>query len=411
MTMHAHSSIGILTVILLAASCTTVDQKKEKLPFTKEASLFITHPGFTSKEPETHSLSIQTDADGNPVTYRMDVRSVFCSDEKCEVIRLDMQWDPIGRYKAYGIPPGESLTKYDHEPFEQKDYTKFDQLMTHRTSVLGTAQKKHLLVRKASKTTDKKRLAKKPSTKPIKKAVARKGDVYEQVDGISGATAAFIKDVVVEGAAYTCFTMWHWANGDTANQIRAYTQTHCADAWLIDLLRSEDHEEVEFALETLTQRQVSTPASQTAAVDSAKVCTDHGFSTLVTYLEQATNSDDTRYAAYSTLLYTSSSRRQSHILERLLGQRQSPPLEFFQDVSKYLTKLNTFYDLQLILALADKHDIQSHELNTSVASILQHDNFFMARRAHTFLKQRSLKNDITNDVLQFEQKHKDQLTL
>ena len=367
----------------------------------------ITHPGFESDEPEEHDIEVRRDSQGIPRSYGMAVRSVFCSDEKCDVIVLQMEWDALGRYLGYAVPEGEALTKYDHEPFEPEDYARFDRLIDDAASILGTVRKHEIIVRK--KKMDGK--SRKPGTKANPEGVAGKADVLQKVDGMSGATATYIKEEVVEGAAYTCFTMWHWANGDTATRIREFSQENGPEPWLVSLLDADEPASVDFAIEGLIRRELFSEAVRKRAQGAAGGCSEEGFKQLVSYMEMADAQSGNTYSAHDRLIRDASGRRRVYVLERMLNKRDVPPLAFFESVAKELKDFKTFYEIQLYLALAEKHGLTSIAVYEAVAELLTHDNFFIARRVHEYLKPKQVPESVGAAISAFEKRHEDRLSL
>ena len=73
----------------------------------------------------------------------------------------------------------------------------------------------------------------------------------EGVDGVSGATSMAFVDVVVPGAAYTFWALWHWVNGDVVEALEEKTRTFLHGDYLAHCLESPDTRTVEFALRHL----------------------------------------------------------------------------------------------------------------------------------------------------------------
>ena len=367
---------------------------------TKTITLAVSHPGFEPKQAEDHELQVKLDKDGNPLGYFMQVKSVFCSDEKCDVITLDMEWSKHGKLVGYTLPKGSTLTKYDHEPFTKADYAKFDELIKNKGSVLGQLEKHHIIV----KNKDPEKNTKK-GKKAKPKDVAGKSDAVEKVDAISGATAAYIKEEVVEGAAYTCFTMWHWANGDTNTQIRINAQDTGSPEWLSKLLASKDSGEVDFALEGISRRKLNAADMQKTALAASAAASMDGYKILVDYLKDSRKENAQLFAAFQELMKTAEGKRRVYLLEQSLQQKDAPPIGFFETTAEKIMDFERFYELQLFLSLLEKHDAKSDKLFAKVAKMLEHKNFFFSRRAHAFLKDRELPAAVKTSLEAYEKKH------
>ena len=63
----------------------------------------------------------------------------------------------------------------------------------------------------------------------------------EEIDGISGATPKSISNAIVEGAVYTCYTIWHLANGYIRDHIQKLTDSICTSESLLDKLVTGDN--------------------------------------------------------------------------------------------------------------------------------------------------------------------------
>lgn len=363
-------------------------------------TLKVRHPGFESMQAEDHKLEVKLDHEGNPLGYFMAVKSVFCSDKKCDVITLDMEWNKHGKFVGYTLPVGSTLTKYDHEPFDQGDYAKFNELIQNNNSLLGQLEKGDIIVENKDPEKDTK-----SGKKEKPKDVAGKSDALEKVDTISGATAAHIKEEVVEGAAYTCFTMWHWANGDTNQQIRNHAQDIGSSKWLAELLKSKEVDEVDFALQGISRRKLhDTEMQKTALVASSSASMD-GYKILVDYLKNANKNNATLYQSFGELMKTAEGKRRAYLLEQSLQQNGAPPIAFLEETAGKITDFERFYDLQLFLTLLDKHDAKSDKLFINVGKMLEHKNFFFSRRAHAFLKDKELPAAVKASLEAYERKY------
>ncbi|MFT4568516.1 MAG: hypothetical protein ACI9FN_003485 [Saprospiraceae bacterium] len=149
----------------------------------------------------SHQMNLLSDDDGIPLLYYSDIVTPVCIDGLCKPVYVEMYWDLMGQYTGYGEFPGEILSKFDHENFETEDYMKLHELLLDHTSVLGR--------RKLSALYD--------IRQERKIAITFKGI---EVDGVSGATKKEIKTAIVDGALYSCYALWHLANGTAALKIK-----------------------------------------------------------------------------------------------------------------------------------------------------------------------------------------------
>ncbi len=127
--------------------------------------------------------------------YSANIMAPVCEEGICYNVNVIFNWNLIGEFIDYQTQPYDPLTKLDHKPFTLGDYAKLQSILTNHDLVFtGLAADK--LVVKAEDT----------------------------VDGYSGATIEAIKDEVIDGALFTCYTLWHIANGAVVDSIRQHTQ-------------------------------------------------------------------------------------------------------------------------------------------------------------------------------------------
>lgn len=143
-------------------------------------------------------VDILVDQQRRPVLYTADICTPVCADGECRLMYLTLYWNLLGDYAGYDKVEGQALTKHDHKKFLDRDYEKLHRLLLDGRSVL-----------KRKKIDD---LVSKP-----------KEPLQDGVDAIAGATIAEVKESVVEGALYSCYTAWHIAHGTIKGELRDYT--------------------------------------------------------------------------------------------------------------------------------------------------------------------------------------------
>jgi hypothetical protein len=129
--------------------------------------------------------------------YRTHVISPVCEKGECYPVELDFFWDLLGKFIRFEIDPEQPLTKLDHVPFTTDDYKKLEQ-------ILRTQSPSFIHLRRAE-------LVMEPT-----------GD--EELDGVTGATVKAIEKDMVAGAIYTCYTLWHIANGGITFKIQEHSR-------------------------------------------------------------------------------------------------------------------------------------------------------------------------------------------
>lgn len=153
-------------------------------------------PAFEIKTKNSGSFAVHEVRWGDQLEkYSANIMAPVCEEGICYNVNVIFNWNLIGEFIDYQTQPYDPLTKLDHKPFTLGDYAKLQSILTNHDLVFtGLAPDK--LVVKAEET----------------------------VDGYSGATIEAIKDEVIDGALFTCYTLWHIANGAVVDSIRQHTQ-------------------------------------------------------------------------------------------------------------------------------------------------------------------------------------------
>lgn len=179
-----------------------------------------------------HELYLLKSKDGLPKLYYADIYTPVCIDELCKPIHIEIYWDLLGRYAGFGIYPENVLTKFDHDEFESQDYVKLHQLLLDDNSVLKR--------RKLSDLYD----ANLERDRTIKfKNV--------EVDAISGATRKEVKNSIVDGALYTCYTLYNIIYGKAADKIRQRLPKIYSESLAQHFLQSENEYYNRYAIRSL----------------------------------------------------------------------------------------------------------------------------------------------------------------
>ena len=161
---------------------------------------------FTFQGKDTvliHQVQLLRDENDKPLLFYSDILTPVCIDNICKPMAIEIYWNLLGAYVGYGIFLDNLLTKYDHDLFEETDYEKLHHLLLNRHSILERRQLSDLF----------------DANVVAKEKVKFKG---KEVDAISGATKKEIKESVVEGALYSCYTIWHLVHGEVASKMGEY---------------------------------------------------------------------------------------------------------------------------------------------------------------------------------------------
>jgi len=359
-------------------------QREDKV---EQLQVRLHHPSFGKDEKRELTLSRRIDRNGFPVEYGMWVDSVFCIENRCEVVDVKMYWDALGRFSRYELPAGTILTKSDHVPFTEDDYAKLQAILLDRGSILRTHSLKSL-TRKV-KTT---------------RADAKRG----LVDAVVQATEMTVKDAVVQGATYTSYNLWHWANGETAGAIREWTHRSCSKALLLRFLRSDRPHEVLFGIEHLGRHGIFDRDAVAAVAAVMRDGEDDRMKAGVAYLRTALP-DPAAFHEQLGLVFGAGSRpAQIHLLNLLAKEEKLSPV-LCEHLVAQIPRLGEYYELHLLLNLLENRNYTSKQLLTNTATVLEHENFFMARRAFWFLQKQKLSPELQKKLKAFQEKNADRL--
>lgn len=170
------------------------------------------------------SLNLALDNNGRPLYYFQHIFTPVCNTGECKPVYIDFYWDLLGNYTRFSMPENEVLTKTDHREFQEKDYAKLQEIIVKETSIFSELKMEDLIVKGTEKISD---------SANIK----------------TGATLKTIKNDVIEGAVYTCYTLWHRAHGKTTEAIQGITETLTDEALLHSFLQSNNHHYLYWAMD------------------------------------------------------------------------------------------------------------------------------------------------------------------
>ncbi len=186
------------------------------------------------------------DSEGQLAGYHAHVTTPVCNTGLCYEAELDFYWDVLGNFSDFEILQDKPLTKLDHVPFEDSDYEKLKAILLTKSPTFIHLRRDELVVKPFD-------------TDP------------QDVDAVGGATLKHIEKDMVEGAIYTCYTLWHIANGDINFQMQEHTIQNLDEGLLAKLLNSDDVEAHYFAVENMD------PAYFEVFIDQiAEACKSYG---------------------------------------------------------------------------------------------------------------------------------------
>ena len=177
------------------------------------------------------SVYLFVDDQSLPKFYYQDIFTPVCEDNSCKPVYITLMWDLLGNYLDYKVDPKLPLTKIDHLPFSDEEYEKLHLVLADDHSILSSYTKKNIAELYASS----------------------KFNNIDDVDAVSGATPQYIKDQTIEGALYTCHTLWNLCRGKISEQLLNHTENHLLnDDLMHQMILSGDLKLIEFSFQHLS---------------------------------------------------------------------------------------------------------------------------------------------------------------
>lgn len=351
--------IGGNLIFILATAQNTVEIRYSQpptIPFNWN------NPQFSSRSiadtlSEGFILQVQNE-EGTPIFYSKDITTGVCFDGKCRLLSITLYWNITRRYLSFKLPEDEFLSKHDHEPFVESEYQKLNDLLADALLPLGDISFQELI-----------------ELPEIHK---------DSVDGISGATSEDVSKMVVQGAAYTTYTLWNLVYGPTENVITHMTEMQLTPELSDLILNSPELSDKLWMLNRIDQSSRLEPKLTSRLLE---MISDDDF--YLTYnVINALSSVHFRSAALQIGLF-SKYEKVSHSVQKMIIDKfmEAPFLEQEVVISSrnMLDQLNG-KQLGDILKMYSAHTIYDLETCKTVAKILQNENRFISGQAYKFLE-------------------------
>jgi hypothetical protein len=171
---------------------------------------------ITENDTLTYTLKLALDEKGQPQYFFRNIFTPVCYTNECKPVYVNFYWDLLGNYQRYDLPEGKVLTKVDHDEFKEEDYQKLQDILAQSNSIFADLKMEDLITKGTDKLTD-------------------------SVDAKAGATLKTIKNQVIDGAVYTCYTLWHIAYGKAVPEMQKIIESYSSDTLLHRFLESSNH--------------------------------------------------------------------------------------------------------------------------------------------------------------------------
>ncbi len=342
--------------------------------------VMVNHPAFESETPlpfELNEVQVKEQA-----VFFLDAESVICVDHLCKIVPVRLFWDAYGNYLKYQLAPGVVLEKGDGIPFSADDYVMLAEILKDRSSPY-----RHLTFYEI--THDK---------------VVGEG----QVDAISGATIIMLNErETVVGAMWTCFTLWHWAQGGVVREIRSITGARASVSQLSELLGSPDRDKQTFAFTEILSRSVYPRELVSRIVDQIAEGNGEVLSLGIQCLE---NTEESVYVAAVVQLYgTEKSSLRLVLLRSLLNSKaQTTEAQRCQLIDR-LPNNPDYQELDFLLQHIENQESASRKIVHKLLSYLDVNDFLISRRVYYFLSELDVDAVTADRMNKYFERNKDRL--
>lgn len=342
--------VGLVLLVAL-----TVKAERVMLPAQ------VKHPSVQTGWVDA-TLVMHQRADGWIDGFETTVDSVICGDGVCEIVPVTLNWNFRGDFQSYSLEPGDALTKQGHEAFSDADYAKLLRILKDPNARLGAVHPDHIV-------------------HPADALLA-------QADGVSGATVVTDKEATVVGAVYTCFTLWHWAQGEMRDEIRQVSAQRMSRKQLAGLADSRQADAQRFAVQAWRAQGIRDAATQ-QQVASWMLEGDRGM--LEEGLEYAAQLGDPAYSSFLHRLFASGTKSmQRLVFSELMQSDRTLSASLTQELAASVGNMDEYALIHLALQWFEAEPQRAKQVVNEVVSLLDHRSFLIVRRACRFLEKQTL---------------------
>lgn len=330
----------------------------------------VHHPGKGQDNIENQVLFEIQNKKGFPNEFYMDVESVICFENVCKIVTVRLYWNTIGVYQRYELAEGVTLEKYENDLFNAVDYKKLQSILTNNNSPFKTVDANEILT-----VVD---------------------EIHNDLDAVSGATALELaEEDTVQGAALTCFTLWHWANGNIISVIQDITGTRINEKQLKSYINSIDLEYKIVALEQANKTNLYTNSLLKEIIKQTlkmPILSNKTFE----YLENAPSKMYIK--SIKELFNNGTDKLRLQCLHSVLNYNQQLPLSFYSNLFKNIAEFTSFQELSIAIRILESKKISSSKIIDNMFLLLDNKQIIFSRSAYWFLLEKEI-NTIQKEKL------------
>lgn len=343
---------------------------KPTVPIVVNADSIITKIVDIREEEGLDTLYQVLQKDASPVCYYRKIQAEVCFDGQCRPLNLSIYWNITGRYLGIALPPGEFLSKTDHEPFSEKEYHRLNEILADSLSALSSLPPEDLIVSEDKNKT--------------------------LLDGVTGATRTDVLQHVVSGAVYTTYKLWHYVYGQTKQEVVKRTVDQLSLPLLANILRSEDNGDKIWALAWLSSQQESSQELEELLLvnlsDDNYLLSERSINAINS---ASLRSEKFQLALAEKLLQISSAQQKLLLRKFSLAESLSVPAQRIWNKNLLVFPPDVTHD---VLGLYDLHAVEDETI-AAIAGLLQHPNRFISLKAYKVLVNRDIKDKKIQQLL------------
>ncbi|MEZ5044577.1 MAG: hypothetical protein R2828_32075 [Saprospiraceae bacterium] len=308
-----------------------------------------------------HPVELLSNKDGAPLLFFSNIMTPVCIDGTCKPMYIDIYWNLVGHYVGYQTVEGQPLSKFDHEDFVAADYQKLHDLLLNDNSILKQKTMSDLFDPEAQAA----------------KAITFNG---VEIDAVTGATKKEIKASLVEGALYSCYTIWHLVHGEVGPKMATYLSTIYSADLERYLLYSDYSDYQLFALKYLDEKGMATHLDRILALleKAPPLTRTYVFKKLPKALWKEETTTNTLYHSFSSLDINSKT-----LLIQSLPYAHPQSLEL---LSKQLTQMSKNQLKQYLSHFTKTPSALSNEIRTNLKAIAADPQYVNAYLIQAFLE-------------------------
>ncbi|CAG2532393.1 hypothetical protein MAR621_02721 [Maribacter dokdonensis] len=338
-------------------------------------TLHVIHKGISTTEPVACTLVEITNEKALPHEFYMDVESVVCGDNQCKIDVVRIYWDELGHFNKLVLPDDVALEKSEGKSFTNADYKKLHEILKNENSALKNVYKDEIVGTVGS----------------------------EGVDAMSGETILLEKSAYVKGAVWTCYSLWHWANGDVKQHIRDITGNSYSKSELQSFLQKDNYQL--FALEQLIRKKDFSKKTVNAIINAIKTNPEL-LRTSMRYWNSAPG-DIYQYGAQQLLPAVNSTNRVLYLTD-ILQTEQKLNTAFINATNPLIAKFS-YQEIDIFLNILKEKKLTTPNTITQLTVLLRADDFLISRRVYYFLKTQELSADDKLKIEDYYQQWKHKL--